>query len=274
MLEKQVEVQVVTGEPEKMPVARIVTTGETDEKMAKYDARATSLRRAATALLFWSIVSSRPWPSAGWLGAVAAISVLCASSQRILCRARVARFLSALVAIFAAITLVHLATSIHANKPSLVGMEVGETCASMPANTFEWARDTISEHKCARKAIAFVTRHTKSEDDDDKVALSTVSNATDLAALVGTEPSLSQPVACDMVAHVTTRAVKTMMVGSALAHLFLLLSAMAVVKRACCLRCAAYKAGLLKWKRCGACKCKTAAEPATGATPAAAKEMA
>merc|ERR1719263_2292197 len=157
--------------------------------MAKYDARATSLRRAATALLFFSIVSSRPWPSAGWLGGVAAVSVLCASSQRILCRARVARFLSALVAIFACITLVHLGMSIRADKPLRIGQEVGSKCASMPADTFEWARDTISEHKCARKAIAFVTRHMdmESKDDDDEVALSTVSTATDLAALVGTE---------------------------------------------------------------------------------------
>merc|ERR1719502_2349384 len=100
--------------------AQVVATAgvaATDEKIAKYDARATSLRRAATALLFFSIVSSRPWPSAGWLGVVAAVSVLCASSQRIACRARIARALSAFVAIFACITLWHLTTSIHADKP-------------------------------------------------------------------------------------------------------------------------------------------------------------
>jgi len=140
----------------------------------------------------------------------------------------------------------------------------------MPKETFEWARaNLIPEHECARKAIAFVSHHMASTDDDmHKVALSTVSNATDLATLVGTEPSWSQPVVCDMVAHIATRTVKMMVVGSIIAHLFLLLSAMAVVKRVCCLRCTAYKAGLLKWNKCGACsKYKAAFEPAAGVTP-------
>lgn len=267
----------------EVPVAQVVLSTDcmitTDEKLAKYEARATSLRRAATALLFFSIVSSRPWPSAGWIGAVAAFVVLCASSQRLLCRARLARFLSALAIIFAGITLVHLATSIHANKAHRIGEEIGTRCASMPTETFEWVRETIiSEHECARKAISFVSYHMTSTDADkvsNKVTLSTVSNLTDMATLVGTEPSWSQPIACDMVAYVTTRAVKMMMVGSSLAHLFLLLSAMAVFKRACCLRCAAYKAGLLKWNKCGACtKYKTAVESAADVTSAKVSELA
>jgi len=277
-----VQPMLETKQQKEVPVAHIVVATDylttSDEKMATYEARATSLRRAATALLFFSIVSSRPWPSAGWLGAVAAFSVLCASSQRLLCRARLARLLSALVIFFAGITLVHLATSIHADKPHHIGDLIGSKCASMPADTFGWVRDTIiSEHsECARKAVAFVSLHMASMDDDNKVAaLSTVSNATDLATLVGTVPSWSQHVACNMVAHVVMRAVKMMMIGSALAHLFLLLSAMAVVKRACCLRCAAYKAGLLKWNKCGACtKYRTTFEPPAGATPTAAKELA
>lgn len=78
-----------------------------------------------------------------------------------------------------------------------------------------------------------------------------------------------------MVAHVATCAFKMMIVGSALAHLFLLLSAMAVVKHVCCLRCAAYKAGLLKWNQCGACtKHKSALRQVVGVTQATAKELA
>merc|ERR1719164_40420 len=77
-------------------------------------------------------------------------------------------------------------------------------------------------------------------------------NATHHLALVPGDDATellawSQPEACDKLAHVAARLSKMMMLGSALGHLLLLFSAVAVVKRACRLRCAAYRAGLLKW---------------------------
>merc|ERR1719198_225368 len=128
----------------------------------------------------------------------------------------------------------------------------------MPSDTFAWAK-TI---KCAHKGLAFFSRHMSKSDEVGR------SNATDLANLTASaEHEWSQPEACELASHVATRSVKMMMVGSTLAHLLLFLSAVAVVKRACCLRCAAYKAGLLKWTKCGACK-RVPTQPAAEATVA------
>lgn len=248
--------------------------------MAKYDAKATSLRRACTALLFFSVLCARPWPSAGWLGLVASASVLCAASNRLLCRARVTRFLSALVAIFAGITFVTLMLSAHADKPQRIGDAFAGHCASMPVDTFQWA----SRSEFAQKGLAFLSRRMPSismqRKDASVVAISNttdvvaLSNTTSLASLVGTAaPSWSQPEACDLVSKVATCVAKMMMIGSALAHLFLFLSAAVVVKRACCLRCVAYKSGLLKLNKCGACKCKYTSKPAAAIMPVA-KELA
>merc|ERR1719231_236493 len=83
----------------------------------------------------------------------------------------------------------------------------------------------------------------------------------------------SQPEACDKIVYFVACMGKMMMMGSALAHLFLVFAAIAVVKRACRFRCSAYRAGLLKWNCGGRCKsaCQRAA-PAPVHEPA--KEMA
>merc|ERR1712054_239827 len=250
----------------EVPVARaIVLEGE---QMSKYDAKAASLRRACAALLLFSILSSHPWPSAGWIGIVAGLLVLCSTSEKLLCRARAARFLSAVVAIFASIAIVTIVTSIYANKPQRIGAAISSHCVSMPADTFQWMRTIVSEHECAQKGLAFLSRHVQHKDDD-RVALS---NATELAMLVGTAPAWSQPEACDKIARVSACVVKMMMVGSVITHLFLLLSAAAVIKRACCLRCFACKCGLLKLSNCGAGKCQYASKPTATVIPMA-KEL-
>lgn len=257
--------------PLAVPIS--VQSIETSELARKYDAKATSLRRACTALLFFSVLCSRPWPSAGWLGYIGAFSVLCASSHKLLCRARVARFFSAIVAIVAGITLVHLVASIHADKPQQIGNEIQTQCVKMPAATFEWAHSIVSQHKCMKKAVAFLARHVDTPSSAitaggpmvlDKLEVAASANDTSLpATLVVSESAWSQEAACGTAAHVATRVAKMMMLGSALAHLLLIVTALAVVKRVCCLRCVAYKCGLLTWKRCGACKRQPAAAAAT-----------
>lgn len=246
-------------------VVHVPTRGHPTEEQhtALIDTKTTSLRRAATALLVLSMACARPWPSAGWLGLIASIAVLCASSNNILCRARVGRIFSAITAIVALISVVYLVASIHAGKPQRVGDEVMAKCADMPSDAFAWAKTIVAEHKCAQQGLAFLSRHTSKRDE---AALST--NATDLTNLTASaEHEWSQPEACELASHVAARSVKMMMIGSALAHLLLFLSAVAVVNRACRLRCAAYKAGLLKWKKCGACK-RAPTQPAAEATVA------
>lgn len=154
------------------------------------------------------------------------------------------------------------ASPIHAQR---IGDEISAQCTSMPEDTFEWASAIVYKHECAQKGLEFLSRHMSSIAVQHKDADVVLANATDLASLVGTAvkttPSWSQPEACNMVAHVATCVAKMMMIGSALAHLFLFLSAAAVVKRACCLRCFAFKCGLLRLSKCGACKGKYVCKP-------------
>jgi len=268
--------------------ATVVIPDANEDKIKKCDARTTSLRRACTALLFFSVLCSRPWPSAGWLGMLASVSVLCAAPNSLLCRARVARFLAGLTVIFAGITLVHLIVAIHAGEPQQIGEEISAQCVGMPADTFEWARAIISKHECTRKGLTFLSRHmsisAEPQEDADGMALLNATdpaplrmalpNATDLSTIVSTELEWSQQEACVMISRIATCVIKMMMVGSALAHLFLFLSAAAVVKRACCLRLVAYQCGLPKMNKCGARKCKYASKPADAATSLNNKELA
>lgn len=249
---------------ESVPTAQLVvqsTVVTTDDKMAQFEDRCTSLRRACTALFFFSLMCSGPWPNAAWLGMIASIAVLCSSSSKLLWRARVARFLSAIVAVFAAIALVTLVVSIKHDVPEHISSKVHTQCVSMPAETFHWGREKLNEHKCARAGLQFLSHHVVGDEKHQAM----VANST---ALVVHEWSQEQ--ACDVVAFMTKHSVKMMMIGAAFAHFFLFLSAFFVFKRACRLRCAAYKCGLL---RCSAYKCGLKCNP-QAVVPPAAKELA
>lgn len=249
------------------------TTVMSDEKMAQFEAAKDSLRTACTALLMFAMLCSRPWPNAGWLGVFAAVSVLCSSTHKLLWRARVARFCSAVVAIFAGIAFITLVTSIN-NMPQHVSEKVHTLCNAMPADTFQWGHTLLNEHHCARKGLAFFERHasiTMPHHADamvDKEEAMLVAKTANSTALVSAEQHWSQERACDISAHVVHHVVKMMVIGESLARLLLFLSAILVVKRACRLRCAAYKCGLLTWKKCGGCQCN-----ATAASSPAAKEL-
>lgn len=251
--------------------ATLVAPTEANDVMTMQDtldAKATSLRRAATALLLFSIICARPCPSSwgAWLGMIAAISVLCASGKKLLCRSRSARFLSFFVAIFAGYTVVSLIISYRAGMPKQMSEKfVLESCMEMPADTFVWARSKLVEHHGFRKGLSFLSCHM----DEDIAVL--VSNAS--SHLVGATDPATQPEACDKLAHTATCFAKMTMIASALAHLALVFAAVAVVKRACCLRFAAYRAGLLTWKCCKG-KCARTEKANVTPPPTAAKEMA
>merc|ERR1719164_252369 len=165
----------------------------------------------------------------------------------------------------------------------------------MPSQTFEWTKTMVVEHKPILKGLSFLSRHMPNETSQ-VISSPYVTgwsyggseytdpdvNATSLPAVKfgAVEPEKwSQSEACDKLSHFVACFAKMMTVGYAFAHLFLLLSAVAVVKRACRLRFAAYRAGLLKWKCCKASStCAAAAkrvEPtAAMPPPVAPKEMA
>jgi len=70
---------------------------------------------------FYSVqVCARPCPSSwyAWLAVAAAVAVLCSSGDKLLCRSRFARFLSAVVAIFAGHAFVSLVLSLRADEPA------------------------------------------------------------------------------------------------------------------------------------------------------------
>jgi len=253
--------------------------------------KATSLRRAATALFFFGMLCARPCPSSwgAWLAMFGSVAVLCASQKTILCRSRFARALSFFAAIFAAYSFVTFFLSIREVKPQQIADKFQAGCMDLPEETFAYVQHKVVEHKFLEKGLSFYYARHMSQDETTSAPppalhIGSAENASSMphpTMLVGAvepkEPKdWTQPVACDTVAHFVQRAAQMMMIGSTLAHLLLFLSAVAVVKRACRLRCAAYRAGLLEWK-CGArCKAKCQrAEPAPTDEPVvAAKEMA
>jgi len=245
------------------------------------EAKATSLRRAATALLFFGMICARPCPSAwgAWLAIMSGIAVLCSSGPKLLCRTRFSRFLAVFTAIFAGITLVSLIQSYRAGVPLQIAAKFHEQCDHMPSQTFEWTKTMVVEHKPILKGLSFISSpyvtgwsYGGSEYTDPDV------NTTSLPAVKfgAVEPEKwSQSEVCYKLSHFVACFAKMMTVGYAFAHLFLLLSAVAVVKRACRLRFAAYRAGLLKWKCCkSACKRAESVQAIVTPTPTTAKEMA
>jgi len=233
----------------------VASPAVTDAMKAKYEMKATALRQATTALLIFSIMCSWPWPSVGWIGFFPAVSVLCAASHQLLCRARCARFLSAILAILAGYKITTLAMSIHQGMAQQVAADVHQVCVTVPAETFKWGQQMVNEHHCARKAVSFLARHASTDTPAMLIASEAVAIDLNATHLVGTEQS-SQAATCATVARVVKCAAKTMAIASVVAHLLLFLSAVAVVKRACCLRCMAYRCGLLEWKGWRGCKCK------------------
>lgn len=245
-------------EQDMPPIAdAVVVANLPNDKTSAFEEKASALRRAATALLLFSVLCMRPCPLSSvfsWLGVIAAISVLCATPKKLLCRARVARFLAAIVAIFAVCQLVGVTSSIT-SMPLRISETVDEQCVKAPAETFEWGQQMISERKHLRGAAAFLMRHLT----NGTVPHATLASTTDANATLVDIEAWSQPEACHQIALLVKNLAKATLFGSALAHLLLLLSALAVVKRACRLRCAGYRLGLLTWKRCG---CKHTSKPA------------
>lgn len=187
-----------------------------------------------------------------------------------------ARFLSVFVAIFAGYTLVSLVLSLRTGMPLQISAKVHGQCIEMPAETFAWAKHMVVEHEHLHRGVSFVARHMHMHADSTTIVVENASHPA--IAHVGVEPAvepeqwstIEQPEACTNIAHFVACVSKTMMIGSAFAHLLLFLVAVAVVRRAIVLRCAAYRAGLLKWK-CGA-RCKSACKRVEPVQPQ--KEMA
>jgi len=264
-----------TKEVEAVVVPAVAVEASVDEK-ADIEAKATSLRRAATALLFFSVIAASASTFAGILGMLSGGAVLCASSSKLLCRARCSRFMAFLTAIIAGYALVSLVSKIHAGVPMRIGDGARAQCLTMPEDTFEWGRqmliESAREHKCMRKGLAFLSRHMPSTNATTLEPEAPVPASEDpsmdvtleSARRLDQELTFSQPEACDKLAYIVTCATKSIMVFFALTHLLLFLSAVAVVKRACRLRCAAYKSGLLEWKTCR--RCKWAGRPASVAS--------
>jgi len=267
-----IETKEVAAVPVVPTTEATVVVMPADELKTNYEMKATSLRRAAVALLFFSVLCSRPCPSSmfAWLGVIAAFSVLCASPDKLLCRARFARFMSAFVAFFAGYRLVVLVLSINAGKPLELSETVNRHCIDMPADTFQWGLQMLEKHKHVREGISFLSRHMP--NDTALLASAAVySNASQPDVLADAEhENWLQATSCSKVAHFALCVAKMMMLGSALAHLLLLLSAAAVVKCACCLRCAAYKCGLLRCRW----KCNKHACPSALVVTPASKELA
>merc|ERR1711998_661814 len=165
-----------TKEPPPIVPAEVVpVTVPTDAQTAEYELKATKLRRAATALLFMSVVCSRPWPSVGWAGLVSAVAILCASPNTILCRARVGRFFSAITMILAGVAFVTTVISIRSGAPQHMSDQVHNACNDMPADTFSWGQKIVNEHPCLHKAVAMISRHVS---NDTAVALVTPATAS------------------------------------------------------------------------------------------------
>merc|ERR1719399_2720346 len=214
------------------------------------------------------MLCARPCPSSwgAWLAVMAAIAVLCSSGERLLCRSRFARFLSFFAALFSVFTFVSLIVSFRAGMPMQVSAKVHGLCVDAPAETFTWAQRIVDTHTGLQKGLTFVSRHMPDEPATPTFVNTFVDaaemNASHPAMLVDSTEKWPQAETCNKIAHVVVCFAKMIMIGSALAHLALFLSALAVVKRVCCLRFAAHRAGLLKWRKCDdRCKRTEPAQP-------------
>lgn len=123
--------------PADAPVALMHVGADKD-----LDAEATSLRRAATALLIFSIFSMKHLQ--GWLGLIAAISVLCASTGSI--RTRRTKICSGFAAGLAIVTFVACIAAVVAGLPQALSREIRSECVKVPAETFEWGSQAIAAH--------------------------------------------------------------------------------------------------------------------------------
>jgi len=265
-----------TDSPPVAPTAEAIPVTPSTTNRDALEAKATSLRRAATALLVFGMICARPCPSSwgAWLAMASGISVLC--SNKLLCRARFARLLSFIVAIFAGYMVITLVVSFRSGKPQQMSTFAHEQCMDLPEETFAYVKNRLVEHKAVR---SFLSRHMTIESiprfellDVAPEQNTTSSLATALVG-EGSEPERwTQNETCNSLARFVACTAKVMTMGSALAHLCLFLAAVAVVKRACCLRCAAYRAGLLHWKCHAGCKSKCLS-PVAAATVVPATEV-
>merc|ERR1719231_1282586 len=191
--------------------------------------RATSLRRAATALLFFGMLCARPCPMSSWgawLAIVGSVAVLCASQKTILCRARVGRFL----AFFAAYSVFTLVASFRGGMPLQIADKFHQQCMEVPEETFAYVQHKIVEQAFLNKGLTVYARHISDETTSPPtlqiVPEVNASSSSPPTMLVGAlEPKdWTQPVACDTIARFVKGSAKTMIIGSTLAHLLLFLS--------------------------------------------------
>jgi len=125
----------------------------------------------------------------------------------------------------------------------------------VPGETFTWGQHLVATHLAAKshhcKGMAYMTRHLLLTTNASSPTLDDASNASHAAYAI---EQWSQAETCAKAAYLVQRASKAFLIGYLITHLLLLLSALAVFKRACRLRCAAARLGLLQCaiKKCAA----------------------
>jgi len=168
------------------------------------EASHTSLRRAATAMLLFSIVNLKHME--GWLGLVVAITVLCSSSPDLVDKARRVKCLSFVVSVLALAASFMYLCMVGAGFPAALGNEVQLRCSTIPAADFEVVY-TMAEsyHSMTHRALEAV------------------------AMVISPE----QEYACNMLAHCITKMGSALLLLGSFLSFGLFMSAMAVAKRAC-----------------------------------------
>jgi len=109
---------------------------------AVQDDKQSSLRRAATALLIFSMIGIHHM--SGLLGLFAACTVLCSSTTmlgRRTCRVKAAALFAAG---FAFVTFSVAMACVIAGAPHHISRAIEKECQSMPADTFEWGKQAIA----------------------------------------------------------------------------------------------------------------------------------
>lgn len=105
------------------------------------DLQLSSLRRAATALLIFSILSLRD--VSGWLGLFAACTTLCSTASALSRRTCRVKMASSFAAGFAIVGFAACIACVIAGAPQHLSREMQKECYSMPQDTFAWGKQAI-----------------------------------------------------------------------------------------------------------------------------------
>jgi len=130
------------------------------------DDRRFSLRRAATALLIFSILGLRHL--SGWLGLFAACTVLCSATSTLRARTCRVRVAASFAAGFAIVGFAACIACVVAGMPQHLSREIQKECYSMPADTFEWGKQAIANFDAGMDKSAHLNEIV--HDDEPKVA--------------------------------------------------------------------------------------------------------